>query len=167
MATTYTVVATSGDEQDSLQVTVPAAAPTVLIEVDPADPTGMTVKMTILTNSGDGPVTVDWGDSTTVIDPVTVGQVITHQYAAPGTYDTKVTSKADGTAFVVTPVAAPMDVPLKITATQDATNPALYHFSIVGADQATTTVDFGDGTTPATVSTPAGAGTVDHTYTRA
>ncbi|RFU83605.1 hypothetical protein DY218_27240 [Streptomyces triticagri] len=166
MATTYTVTATSGEETDTVDVTVPAAAPVVDIVMDDTDTTGMTAKLTVVSNSGDGPVTVDWGDSTTVIDPVEVGATITHKYATAGTYTVKTTSKADTTAFDETDVSVPFNIDLEITAVQDDDNPALFHFTIIGADEPTTTVDFGDGSQAATVQTPAGTGTVDHTYAR-
>lgn len=172
----YTVTAgyVESPETATQPVTVPFAdavvAPTfTAAETDPPAADHLSVTASVTAATAGHQVTVDWGDGGAPENLPAVPGTLDHPYAAAGTYtitvgyaDSPETSTQDVTVpFAEPPVPAP-------TATVAESNPADAGRMGVTADVTdaaaghTVTVDWGDGTTPATLD--AVPGTASYVY---
>lgn len=95
-------------------ITVPDERPTpppfVVIHMDQSDPTGMTLDVMLMDNEGGGPITVDWGDGSPVVE-LEVGQNIAHTFPEPGTYQVVMTSVANPASTVTAEITVPSPPP--------------------------------------------------------
>ena len=95
-------------------ITVPEEPPTpppfVIIHMDQSDLSGMTLDVMLMDNEGDGPITVDWGDGSPVVE-LEVGQNIAHRFPAPGTYQVVMTSVANPDSKVTAVISVPSPPP--------------------------------------------------------
>lgn len=108
-AGTFTITATDVDEPSrtgSASVTVPYA-PTVTVTQDTTDPHKMRVSL-VADNHSHGPVTIDWGDSSSAgTNPGNGSTPTTHTYTNEGTYTIVVTDADNSTYTTSHPVTVP------------------------------------------------------------
>lgn len=148
--------------REAVSVPVPTA-PTATFSALNSDATGQTASVTY-SNSPAGPVTIDWGDGT-VVDGVQAATV-THHYAAPGTYQIEVRSKANPASAAIHSVTAPLMV---LTATKTTGLPQSTDLLAENWTFGSVTIDWGDtasGTNPGdgtTVSTHVYTGSATRT----
>lgn len=126
--------------REAVSVPVPTA-PTGTFGALNTDATGQSASVTY-SNSPNGPVTIDWGDGTAVVDGVQAATV-THVYADPGTYVIKVASKANPASSVSHSVTAPLMV---LTATKTTGNAQSTDLLAENWTFGNVTIDWGDAT---------------------
>lgn len=132
--------ATTFRAREAVSVPVPTA-PEATFAASNADATGQTASVTY-DNAPGGPVTIDWGDGTAVVDGIEAATV-THAYAAPGTYVITVASKANPASVNSLAVTAPLMV---LTATETSGNANSTDLLAENWTAGAVTVDWGDGT---------------------
>jgi hypothetical protein len=139
-------------------VAVPVGAdPTVTVTGANTDATGQTASLTY-NNAPNGPVTINWGDGTTVdgVESATV----THPYTTAGAHTITVTSKSNPAASTTVTVTTPLMV---LTATETTGNASSTDLLAENFTAGPVTVNWGDST--ATSANPGDGTTVSaHVY---
>lgn len=152
---------------------------TVSVSITPRGYTGSPVTLSASWDTiavGPFHVVIDWGDGTSeTLDRVTAKSVSrSHTYTAAGSYTARVTvsdeyTAAEGSGSASTTIAPPLDASITASPTS-GTIPLAVTFTCSARDgfaPYTWTLDFGDGSTPASgTQTAAGSWTVTHTYTK-
>jgi len=123
-------------------VAVPVATdPTLAAFASNADTSGQTVSINYA-NTGNGPVTINWGDGTAAQDGTETGTAVTHEYADPGTYNVVVASKANPASSSTIAVTAPLMV---LTATETSGNANSTDLLVENWTAGSVVIDWGDG----------------------
>lgn len=162
-ASVYTVTVRRSDidtfrARTAISVPVPEGATGTLSGAN-TDATGQTASLTY-TNAPGGPVSINWGDGTAVVDGAEAATV-THVYAAPGDYTVTVASKANPAAVLSIPVTAPLMV---LTATPTSGDAQSVDLLVENFTEGAVSVDWGDSSTAGT--NPGDGTTVTaHVYT--